>query len=117
MTDTLTIVIGQLNPTVGDVRGNCDKILAAIAQARNELKADIIAFPELMLTGYPPEDLLFNPGFHQKYWDEMLVTVHDPSRAEVNEKKLQGVQFRSPSARYEIPRGLRLLCMSPIALR
>ena len=76
MTDTLTIVIGQLNPTVGDVRGNCDKILAAIAQARNELKADIIAFPELMLTGYPPEDLLFRPDLHVQI-QQALATIQD----------------------------------------
>ncbi|MGC8873163.1 MAG: NAD+ synthase [Chloroflexia bacterium] len=56
------LALAQLNPTVGDLTGNADKVRAAIAQAR-ELRADLVVFPELVLTGYPPEDLLLMPSF------------------------------------------------------
>lgn len=64
MSATLRIVAAQLNFRVGDVAGNVQKILAATATARDELHADLIAFPELTLTGYPPEDLLLRPDLH-----------------------------------------------------
>ena len=56
------LVMGQINPVVGDVAGNVKKIIAAAHQARDELNADLVVFPELTLTGYPPEDLLLRPG-------------------------------------------------------
>ncbi len=55
----LRVVIGQLNLLVGDVAGNAEKLGAAVRRARDEIKAHLVAFPELALTGYPPEDLLF----------------------------------------------------------
>ena len=58
----LRVALAQINSTVGDLEGNSKKISDYIKKAvRNE--ADIIAFPELALTGYPPEDLLLKPGF------------------------------------------------------
>ena len=60
------LVMGQINPIVGDVSGNVNKIIAAAEQARDELKADLIVFPELTLTGYPPEDLLLRPGLTKR---------------------------------------------------
>jgi NAD+ synthase (glutamine-hydrolysing) len=54
--------LGQINPTVGDLEGNVAKILAAFARAR-ELGCDLVALPELAITGYPPEDLLFKSAF------------------------------------------------------
>ena len=51
-----------MNPTVGDFEGNTLKVLAYLKQAR-KLEADLVAFPELVLTGYPPEDLLLRPSF------------------------------------------------------
>ncbi len=54
--------MGQINPVVGDVAGNVKKIIAVAEQARDELNADLVVFPELTLTGYPPEDLLLRPG-------------------------------------------------------
>ena len=54
--------MGQINPLVGDVSGNVKKIIKAAEQARDELNADLVVFPELTLTGYPPEDLLLRPG-------------------------------------------------------
>ncbi|MBI2952363.1 NAD+ synthase, partial [bacterium] len=56
------IALAQINTTVGDLDGNARKILDAIARAR-DLGADLVALPELAVTGYPPEDLLFKPRF------------------------------------------------------
>lgn len=58
MSNRLRIAIAQLNFLVGDVSGNVAKTKAAAIQARDQLGADLILFPELTLTGYPPEDLL-----------------------------------------------------------
>jgi NAD+ synthase (glutamine-hydrolysing) len=55
-----SIQIAQLNLLVGDVQGNAQRVVAAAAQARTA-GADLIVFPELTLTGYPPEDLLLRP--------------------------------------------------------
>ncbi|MES2885075.1 MAG: NAD+ synthase [Pseudomonadota bacterium] len=58
----LTLALAQLNLWVGDVEGNVGKIIAAAVKARDELKADLIACPELSLIGYPPDDLLLRSG-------------------------------------------------------
>ncbi|MCL5674858.1 MAG: NAD+ synthase, partial [Candidatus Omnitrophica bacterium] len=52
----------QINCTVGDIKGNGEKILKSIKQSR-EMGADIVVFPELAITGYPPEDLLLKEQF------------------------------------------------------
>lgn len=72
MSQKLRIALAQINCTVGDFNLNRDKILACIKDAI-ALKADIIAFPELAVTGYPPEDLLLKPKFIQ----DNLDTVKD----------------------------------------
>jgi len=59
----LRIVMAQQDFLVGAVQANAAQILAACVQARDEMAADIIVFPELALTGYPPEDLLFRAHF------------------------------------------------------
>ncbi len=61
---TLRIAMAQINPTVGDIAGNVRAIKAWIKEAR-KAKADVVAFPELAVTGYPPEDLLLKPRFVQ----------------------------------------------------
>jgi len=61
MAKTLCLVMGQINPLVGDVASNVEKIIQSAEQAKAEHKADLIVFPELTLTGYPPEDLLLRP--------------------------------------------------------
>jgi NAD+ synthase (glutamine-hydrolysing) len=58
----LRVALGQVNVTVGDVEGNARRLAGAIEDAR-ALGVDLLAFPELALTGYPPEDLLFKPAF------------------------------------------------------
>ncbi len=58
----MRIFVAQLNPIVGDLEGNCRKIIAAIDRAR-EKRADVVLFSELTLCGYPPEDLLMHAAF------------------------------------------------------
>src|SRR5262249_1754598 len=60
--DRLAIAVAQLNPTVGDIAGNGDKARAARAQAHRD-GADLVALPELFVSGYPPEDLVLKPAF------------------------------------------------------
>ncbi len=59
---SLNVSIAQINPTVGSFKHNTQLIIDAINAARAE-SADVVLFPELVLTGYPPEDLLFRPAF------------------------------------------------------
>ena len=60
--DRLAIALAQLNPTVGDVTGNAEKVRRARAQAK-EQGAELVIFPELFIAGYPPEDLVLKPAF------------------------------------------------------
>ena len=60
--DRLAIAVAQLNPIVGDVSGNLERARAARAVAAKD-HADIVAFSELFIAGYPPEDLVLNPAF------------------------------------------------------
>ena len=61
--NTLRIAMAQFDFPVGDVAGNAARILDGITTARDEYGADVVLFPELALSGYPPEDLLYRPGF------------------------------------------------------
>ena len=58
----IRLALAQIDPVVGDLAGNRELILGCIEQAK-DAKADIVVFPELATTGYPPEDLLLRPGF------------------------------------------------------
>ena len=58
----IKVAVAQLNPTVGDLVGNKAAIVEAMAQAQHA-NCDLIVFPELVITGYPPEDLLNKEGF------------------------------------------------------
>ena len=58
----LRVSLAQINSTVGDLDGNADKIIDQIREAES-VGADLVAFPELALTGYPPEDLVLRRGF------------------------------------------------------
>ena len=61
----LRLGMAQINPTVGDLSGNANKIIRFIDEAK-ALGVDLLTFPELAITGYPPEDLLLNPQFIQR---------------------------------------------------
>lgn len=63
MKKPLRLLLAQLDFTVGDIAGNCQRILATIETAKHDQSADVIVFPELAITGYPPEDLLLRPDF------------------------------------------------------
>ena len=66
MAESLKIALAQVNLLVGDVRGNAARVLDWAQRARRELAADLVLFPELTLSGYPPEDLLFHRGFRRQ---------------------------------------------------
>lgn len=59
---SLRVALAQINTTVGDIEGNVEKILRYLKSAEKE-SADIVVFPELCVTGYPPEDLILKPQF------------------------------------------------------
>jgi NAD+ synthase (glutamine-hydrolysing) len=58
--------MAQLNLVVGDVEGNTSRIVAAANTARDEMRADVLMLPELAVSGYPPEDLLFHSGMRSQ---------------------------------------------------
>src|SRR5215210_7905538 len=58
----MRLALAQINTVVGDLDGNRDRILTRLEEAR-AAGADLVLFPELAVTGYPPEDLLLRPGF------------------------------------------------------
>ena len=60
MTDRLNIALAQMNQRVGDLEGNAEAMLATRERAAG---ADLILYPELQVTGYPPEDLVLKPEF------------------------------------------------------
>lgn len=60
--NTLRIVMAQLNPRVGDIPANAEQVVQSTRRAIQEYQASLVVFPELMLTGYPPEDLLLRPA-------------------------------------------------------
>ena len=66
MSHELRIALAQLDLLVGDVHGNVDRVIEAAQAARAKHGADLVVFPELALSGYPPEDLLFHRGFRKQ---------------------------------------------------
>ena len=62
MTQSLNVAMAQLNPLVGDIYANTQLVMDKSIEASKALKADVIVFSELMLTAYPPEDLLLRPS-------------------------------------------------------
>jgi len=63
---SLSVALAQINPLVGDIDGNVSKILSVAEEAYRIHQADIVVFPELTLTGYPPEDLLLRPSLQPR---------------------------------------------------
>src|SRR4030043_827136 len=70
----LRVGLAQINVTVGDLKGNVARILDAVEQARAQ-GVDLVAFPELAITGYPPEDLLLRPQFVRDNLDALDIVV------------------------------------------
>ncbi|AMJ56043.1 MULTISPECIES: NAD+ synthase [Stenotrophomonas] len=63
MSQSLRIALAQFDFPVGDVDGNASRIIELMHEARDEYGAEVVLFPELAISGYPPEDLLMRPGF------------------------------------------------------
>ncbi|MEZ0537243.1 NAD+ synthase [Caldicellulosiruptoraceae bacterium PP1] len=90
----MEIVIAQINPTIGDIKGNSKKIIEVIDRFKN--KECLIIFPELTITGYPPKDLLFQKDFINavenglkeitEHVNMQYVILGTPSRIEGNRK-------------------------------
>ena len=76
------LAMAQMNPVVGDLSGNVRRIKSFLAEAK-KAKADLVAFPELALTGYPPEDLVLKPGFLRDVGRAMNELVRTPGPASV----------------------------------
>jgi NAD+ synthase (glutamine-hydrolysing) len=66
VTASLRFALAQLDLLVGDVQGNAERVVSTTRRARADLGADVVVFPELTLSGYPPEDLLFHRGFRRQ---------------------------------------------------
>jgi NAD+ synthase (glutamine-hydrolysing) len=62
MSNRIRVAMAQLNLMVGDIPGNTQRVIDVARQARDELKADLVLYPELTLSAYPPEDLLLRPS-------------------------------------------------------
>lgn len=76
MSRKLKLALAQLNWVVGDIEGNCERMLATVKAQED---ADLVLFSELALCGYSPEDLLFRPDFQQRC-EEQLVRLEQASK-------------------------------------
>ncbi len=74
MSANLRLAMAQCNLLVGDVPANTDRVIRLSLEARDRLGADLVVFPELTLTAYPPEDLLLRPAF-QRMVDQALARI------------------------------------------
>ena len=72
----MRLALAQINTTVGDLDGNRERILARVAEAK-EADADVVLFPELAVTGYPPEDLLLRPSFVQAAEESLALIARE----------------------------------------
>lgn len=66
MSEQIQIVMAQVNPVVGDIQSNVEMIINAARDAKQLHQADIVVFPEMTVTGYPPEDLLFREELYNQ---------------------------------------------------
>lgn len=100
----LTLVMAQMDPLVGDIPGNAERAIETVREARIEHGADIVVLPELVLTGYPPEDLLLRPSMEtrlrqartrmaEKVARDVMVIVGYPGRREGQTWNLAGVLY------------------------
>ena len=97
MTCNLSIVMAQINPTVGDIDGNIRLVRAARAHAAS-LGADLVVTPELAASGYPPEDLVLKPSFQDKI--EISVKKLAAETADGGPAVLVGAPWRRGSVLY-----------------
>lgn len=97
----LNVVMAQISLRVGDIEGNAERIIASTLKAKVLFDADLVLFPELTLTGYPPEDLLLREELHQRV-GQAVETLR--SRFEVDDLRgtaaVIGLPWRSGEALY-----------------
>jgi NAD+ synthase (glutamine-hydrolysing) len=86
----MRFALAQLNPTVGDIGANVAKVLSAIDRAR-AAGARVVVFPELVLTGYPPKDLLLKPSFI----DDNLAALDEVARKTIGIAAIVGYADRN----------------------
>jgi NAD+ synthase (glutamine-hydrolysing) len=72
----MRLALAQIDTVVGDIDGNRERILSGIRAARDE-RADLALFPELAVTGYPPEDLLLRTGFLRAAWESLELIARE----------------------------------------
>ncbi len=97
MTDHLKIALAQLNPTVGAVEANADKVLAARATAAGE-GADLLVTSELVINGYPPDDLVLRPAFQEQV--EAAVARIAAATGDGGPAVILGASYRQDGALY-----------------
>ena len=92
----LRVAAAQLDLVVGDLEGNAERVLAAYEQAE-AAGCDLVAFPELAVTGYPPEDLLLRPAFvaQAREWLDKIAARTGATAAVVGFPELDGVLYNS----------------------
>ena len=95
MTDRLAIALAQVNPTVGDIAGNIARVREARAEAGD---ADLVVFPELVVSGYPPEDLVLKPAFQEAI--ERAVAEYAGETADGGPAVIIGAPWRKDGALY-----------------
>jgi NAD+ synthase (glutamine-hydrolysing) len=88
----MRILLAQINPTIGDIQGNSEKVFEGISQGR-ERNADLVLFPELALSGYPPEDFLILPH----YVDDLAAALNPIAAATKGIAAVVGVARRNPT--------------------
>jgi len=71
----MRIGIAQLNPHVGHIEKNCALVMEYLEAGEHKHRLDLVVFPELMLTGYPPEDLLYRPALHVQVGDALAAVT------------------------------------------
>jgi NAD+ synthase (glutamine-hydrolysing) len=120
MTTALNIAIAQLNLTVGDIDGNLTKLSTHLGKAKNN-RADLVVFPELAITGYLPEDMLFRDAFMQETFEALqslallcndidavvgVPVMHDGKRmnaaAHLSNGKITGYYFKQVLPNYGV---------------
>src|SRR5260370_39708737 len=74
MGQSMRVALAQVNPVVGDLEGNARLVIEWIGRAR-EQAADVVCFPELVLTGYPPEDLVLKRSFVRDNLKQLAVVT------------------------------------------
>ena len=79
MTNTVKVALAQIDLAVGDVSGNTAAIIEHAVRARDEIRADLVVFPELSVCGYPPEDLLFHAGLRKRV-EQSVAEIRDSVR-------------------------------------